>query len=75
MIKTKKQFQLQQQNKYDSTKGEVDEEIVMEFAEDINAIFAHVSAKKGIGIDDLFYKIAKKVIKNRKRGPRILSRL
>ena len=54
-------------NKYDSTGGEVDEEVALQLAEDINAIFSHVSAKRGIGIDDLFYKIAKKVIKKRKR--------
>ena len=54
-------------NKYDLTEGEVNEEVALQLAEDINAIFFHVSSKKGIGIDDLFYKIVKKVIKERKR--------
>ena len=48
------------ENKSDLEKTEVDEETALKFAEELNAIFSRISAKNGIGIDDLFSQIAKK---------------
>ena len=41
---------------------EVDEETARKFAQEINAIYYLTSAKNSIGIDDLFFEIAKKHI-------------
>ena len=50
-------------NKSDLTeKEEVDEATARQFAEELNAIFCKTSAKDSIGIDDLFFNIAKKYI-------------
>ena len=52
-------------NKSDLTeKEEVDESIARKFAEELNAIFCKTSAKNSIGIDDLFFEIAKKHVGN-----------
>ena len=50
-------------NKSDLTeKEEVDEATARQFADELNAIFCKTSAKDSIGIDDLFFNIAKKYI-------------
>ena len=50
-------------NKSDlSEKEEVDEVMAREFARELNALFFRTSAKNSIGIDDLFFEIAKKYI-------------
>ena len=43
-------------------KEEVDEETARKFAQEINAMFYLTSAKNSMGIDDLFFEIAKKHI-------------
>ena len=56
-------------NKSDLTeKEEVDEAMARQFAEELNALFCKTSAKDSIGIDDLFFNIAKKY-----KGKDILS--
>ena len=50
-------------NKSDLTEKEVvDEATARQFADELNAIFCKTSAKDSIGIDDLFFNIAKKYI-------------
>ncbi len=48
-------------NKYDLAGKEVNEEDVLHLSENINAIYCHTSAKKDLGINDLFDKIVKKL--------------
>ena len=54
-------------NKYELNGNEVDEKDVLEFADKINAIFVHTSAKKNIGINDLLYKISRKLIEKEEK--------
>ena len=52
-------------NKSDLTeKEEVDESEARKFAEELGAIFCSTSAKSSIGINDLFFEIAKKFMGN-----------
>ena len=59
-------------NKYDlDGNNNADEEDALEFAEKINAIYCHISAKNNIGIDDLFNKILKKIYEKEKMNGNI----
>ena len=54
-------------NKYELTVKNVYEGEVLEFVENINAMFCHTSAKEGMGINELFNKIVKKLIKQEEK--------
>ena len=54
-------------NKCDLNGKEVYEEEVLQFVENINAMFCHTSAKEGMGINELFNKIVKKLIKQEEK--------
>ena len=54
-------------NKYELTENEVNEEDVLNFAGKINAMFLHTSAKKGMGINELFCKIVRKIIEKERK--------
>ena len=58
-------------NKYDLIENEVDEEKSLLFAEDKKAMFFHTSAKKEISINNLFYKLANKLLEKENKGLKI----